>query len=531
MLKQIKAHHFNIYYVGLILLVASLPVSVFTLSVSQFVIGLNWLLEGNWKSKWNRIKNNKALWFFLLIYAVHLLGVIHTTWPEGFIGPKYNALKDLKIKVPMLIIPIVIASSEKINPKQLKILFLFLVASVTVNSLISTAVWLGVGNMDIRDIRDISMFISHIRFALLINLSIVTLGFYVLFPSPQLFRNEKWVFGALILWLCCFLVILQSLTGLVILVITATLFIIQQLKSVQHLPLKMFVVAMMLAVPLVLLSYLAKSVAKFRNFDTYKLEELDKLTPRGNKYRHNPKTLQVENGHWIDLYVCEKELREEWNKVSEIPFDSLDHKGQGVMFTLTRYLTSLDLRKDADGVRALKADDIQYIENGYTNHIFKDMPGLYTRLYETIWEIDLYMRGGGASGHSIAQRIEYLKAASGIIANTPWVGVGTGDAQLSFNQQYIDMGSKLRKDYWHRAHNQFVTFVLTFGFIGFAIVLFAMLAPLYFRRDYVDFLFVAFLSIAFFSMLNEDTLETQPGVMFFTFFYSLLLFGRKLQTK
>ena len=40
------------------------------------------------------------------------------------------------------------------------------------------------------------------------------------------------------------------------------------------------------------------------------------------------------------------------------------------------------------------------------------------------------------------------------------------------------------------------------------------------------FLTLVFLLIALFSMFNEDTLESQPGVTFFSFFYSLLIFNQ-----
>ena len=39
--------------------------------------------------------------------------------------------------------------------------------------------------------------------------------------------------------------------------------------------------------------------------------------------------------------------------------------------------------------------------------------------------------------------------------------------------------------------------------------------------------FLVFLVISLSSMLTGDTIETQTGVSFFAFFYSLFLFGRK----
>jgi hypothetical protein len=519
--------HFNIYFLGLILLAVSLPLSVFTMSVSQFILAINWIWEGDFKRKFQAIKERKALLIFLLIFVVHLLGLIYTSWPDGFFGPRYNALKDLRLKVPMLLLPIIIVTSDGLTFKQLKILLLFFIAAVTVNSLISTGVLLGIGNVQVTDIRDISLFISHIRFALLINIAIFSLGYFVIAKKSQSSSTEKIIYGILLIWLTVFLVLLQSLTGLGLLIICSAIFLAVRILQLTRVPLRIFIFSLLIAIPLGVLTYLAVAIADFRNFDTYKIEDLDTHTAQGNTYVHNIHNLQVENGHWVGLYICQIELKEEWDKVSELKYGGPDEKGQGIKYTIMRYLTSLNMRKDAEGVKRLSEEDVKAIEEGCTNYRFKDGPSLKSRIYESIWEIDLYLRGGNPSSHSIAQRIEYLKAGFRIVAQNPLIGVGTGDAQLEFNKQYEQMKTKLSPQYRHRAHNQFLTFTITFGIVGLLIILFGMIAPMFYEKRNRDFFFLMFFVIAIVSMLNEDTLETQPGVSFFTFFYCLFLFARK----
>ena len=46
-----------------------------------------------------------------------------------------------------------------------------------------------------------------------------------------------------------------------------------------------------------------------------------------------------------------------------------------------------------------------------------------------------------------------------------------------------------------------------------------------------DFYFSIFFFIMIVSMLSDDTIETQAGATMFAFFYSLLLFGRKVGDK
>jgi len=89
------------------------------------------------------------------------------------------------------------------------------------------------------------------------------------------------------------------------------------------------------------------------------------------------------------------------------------------------------------------------------------------------------------------------------------------------------MQTKLRKPYRLRAHNQYITFIVMFGFIGFALILFALTYPIILRKASIDFFFIMFIIIAAVSMLNEDTFETQIGISFFSFFYTLYLFGKE----
>ena len=170
-----KITHSDIYFFGLVLLAVSLPLSVFTMSISQFILAINWIWEMNFKQKFSTLINRRSLWVFLLLFLVHVAGLIHTSWPEGFYIDSYNALKDLKLKLPLLLLPIIIGTSEPLNSKKIKALLVLFSLAVTSGTFISTAVLLGLTNHNIIDIRNISIFISHIRFSLLINLAIFSL--------------------------------------------------------------------------------------------------------------------------------------------------------------------------------------------------------------------------------------------------------------------------------------------------------------------------------------------------------------------
>ena len=192
---------------------------------------------------------------------------------------------------------------------------------------------------------------------------------------------------------------------------------------------------------------------------------------------------------------------------------------------MVRYLASKGLPKDRDGVLALNKEDVKMIENGNASCVYKMKFVPYVKVYEMVWELDRYTKSGDANNKSVAQRIEYWKAAAFIIKNNFWVGVGTGDVKQAFGDAYHQLNSKLKTENRLRAHNQFITLFLTFGIIGFLLALFSMFYPAYLLSQKQGFFLVSFLFILFVSMINEDTLETQAGVTFYIFFYSLFTFA------
>lgn len=531
MLNYRIINHNNLYYLGLTVLAIALPVSVFLMSVAQFILVINWILEGNFRNKYYTLLHRKSILLFVSVYIVHILVLIYTNYPEGFFGEGYNALKDIRIKLPVLLLPVIIGTSEGLDLKKLKYLLLLFIASVTASTLISTATLLGFTNYPVNDIRDISIYISHIRFSLLINMAIFSLGYFLFSKKTVLSAFEKALFTVVISWLIIFLFILQSLTGITVLIISGLILSCYIAGKVKNLYFRIFMAGVTITVILFLILYVRTIITKYYTMEHIERETIDKVTLLGNPYYHNFNSTAVENGHYVDLFVCEKELRDSWNRISSIKFDSLDNKKQELKATLIRYLTSKGLRKDAGGISRLSPVDIAMIEKGYANCIYKNRRSLYPRIYEIIWELDRYHKGENPSGHSISQRIEYFKTARLIIKNNFWFGVGTGDAQKEFNLQYSKMKSPLKPECRLRAHNQFVTFFITFGFIGFLWIMFAIIYPIKLERRAGDFLFIIFLIIAFISMLNEDTWETQAGVTFFVFFYVLFLMGRKPESE
>ena len=415
--------------------------------------------------------------------------------------------------------PIIIGTSERLRNIEIKTILQFFIISVIISSILSMFAFFEIIHKEITDVRNISLFISHIRFSLLINIAIFSMLYYWLYNNKNIKLYEQILYPIGVAWLVMFLIILQSLTGIVVLIIVSIVLLIQWTVKQKSIIIHIGVPVILLILISCIVFYLSGSYHKFYSINPVDISNLEKTTVNGNSYHHNLYNKAIENGNYVWLYVCTPELRKEWNKISSYKYDSLDKRGQKMQYTLLRYLTSL-------GISKLSFEDISMIEKGYSNYIFKDQFSLYPRLYQIIWEIDNYKRTGNPSGHSITQRLEYLKAAFHIIYNKFWLGTGTGDVENAFEEYYNSVDSPLSTEWRLRTHNQLLTFFLTFGVFGFLWILFALIAPLFIEKKQYDFLALVFILVGIISMLNEDTLETHAGISFFAFFYSLFIFGR-----
>jgi len=511
-----KEVHNKIYFIGLLLLVASMPLSAFMMSVSQITLFVNWLLELNFKQKFQKIYTRKSILIFSSIFLIHVLGLIYTTDFQ-------YAYNDLKVKVPLLILPIIIGTSNSLYLKQLKYIFIAFSSAILLGTLISLYRYYGLGNTEISDVRQMSAFISHIRFSLMINLAIFSL-LYLTFKETS--RLLQIIFILVSLWFLLFLFILQSFTGLIIFLIISSFYAIYTFFKSKNKILKFSTIIALSLIIFTSTYYVMSIISDFYNVKELKFSQLENVTPDGNYYVHDTLNLSIENGNYIYIYICHKELEDEWHKHSIFNINSQDSKKQIIRYTLIRYLSSLGLRKDATGIRQLTDSDIKAVENGATNYKYLNV-SIEKKIYELVWEFDNILKGQDPNGHSTAQRIEFFKAGYEIAKRNLFFGVGTGDVQTEFNAQYELSNSLLSQNKRLRAHNQLLTFIISFGIIGFIIIILCIIYPIIIEKTHKILLFNVFIIILFLSFLNEDTLETQAGITFFVFFYSIFSFGFK----
>lgn len=522
LLKKYVAYSSHVYVGLLTLLIVSLPFSPFMVSLSQILLLINWLLEGNFHQKWFRLKHRRSIWIFVSFYLMHLI------WLAG--TEDWNHAADtLRIKLPLLLLPIIIGTSDDLSPKKVMFILRWFIIGIFAATIMALGIYWGWWGEPIRDIRELSPFISHIRFSLLIVVAIFTLMHWIK-TSEKILDRMQVLHMLTILWFILFLFFMKALTGVVILVITFFLLLLVFINRIENQLLKIFFIALMYAVPFFSAITIVKVYYQYHRENKIALDSLPKYTANGNAYYHDTSHWAVENGHRVWLFVCEPELAKEWNKRSRIAYDSLDRKGQSLRSTLIRYMTSLGLPKDSVGVTKLTGTDIVNVENGMTNILFAKKYSIIPRIYEVIWELDHHRHTGAVDNHSVIQRFVYYQIALHLIRHNFLFGVGTGDLPKEYLHYYQTHPTGISPERWWQTHNQYLRAFATFGIVGFVIFLVTFIAPPFFERKWQSYYFVMIFLIIMLSFLNEDTLETQAGVTFTAFFYSLFLWGasRKL---
>ncbi len=499
------------FLAGTFLLAASMPLSMFGMSLAQFLLLGGWLLGGSPLQHFRKALVRPVPGLLMGLFLLHLAGVFYSADFD-------YAFNDLRIKLPLLLMPVMFYTSPvDLRPFARPVLGV-LVAAVLASTFISFGVlhdWLP-HEKPVRDIRDISVFISHIRLSLLICFCIFLLAHTAQRKGR---KTERLLCLAAMAWLGYFLYVLESMTGVLVLFIAAAFLLLRFVS--RNKKMRLPILASLVIIPALLVVFVRHEASRIHSDAPVDFESLPALTANGNPYQHHRERTEQENGFLVWTHVCEAELIENWNNRSAFDYHGTDLAGHEIRFTLIRYLASKGLTKDSAGLAALGPGDIESIEKGIANADHTRMGDLRLRIRKSIKEYYLFRAGSNPTGSSLMQRMEYWNAGLQIFSRNWLTGVGTGDVQIAFDDQYRRSGTRLAPEKWHRAHNQYLTFAITFGAPGLLFFLLVLLYPLRAARPYP---YLAFWLIACLSMLTEDTLETQAGVTFFAFLNCFLLF-------
>lgn len=496
--------HRSVYLFLLALLAVAMTTSVFLMNLVWVLLLVNWIAEWNWKGKVSEFCNNTFLHAILVLMAVHLIWTfVGDNWTEGF--------DDLRRKLPLLVIPVVMLTSPALSRNERSSVLGVYVFTVLVVSFIGLGRYLTIPDLPYREIVP---YISHIRFGLNVCLSIVLL----LFVATRATRAVRLLVVLAILWLLVFLMLIQSYTSFIILVCVTVALLFLSWKRLAPLS-RTLVVSVLLLLTLSLSGCFGKLVYDYYNMSPLATQPLKTCTVNGNPYSHARDGF-VENGNYVNDYVCEEELRAEWPKHSAVHLDSITPVGYTVYPALIRYLNAKGLTKDSVGVSHLSELDIAAIERGVGNPVYLHQGSPRKMVYTLLFEYENFRHYNSVRNFSMLQRFELWRNALATSASHLLLGVGTGDVVDATQATMKQRGSPLF-GYEKYPHSQYLSLLVTFGIVGTLLIIFFFVRAWRTTPCAKSLLFVSFSTIFLVSCLSEDTLQTLAGVVFFAMFYSL----------
>jgi len=481
------------------------------MSLSLIGLTLNWLLELDFQLKWKKIKDQKYL--PIILSGLFLIELFWLPFSQDFtIG-----LNVLRIKLPLLLLPPIIGSCTSFSKREWRII----ITTFFIGILVST-IWVYLVSLEVlptkKDsgtIRDASIFMSHIRYSILLSFSSV-------FVLGLAFKNliNKVLALVFFLWLFFLIFKLATITAILGLSFALLFLLVALLFSSRNKYKTAYIVGIASLFFLVGLytSAIVKDFyhlkSKKRSFQTHSIG--------GEKYQHDFQDNTTENGYYLWENIAKKELERAWNRKSKISFNSKDKKNQRIKASLYRFLTSKGLNKDSVGLNKLTQNEIQKIENGETSSVRYN--NFETRITSLLYQLESRKKNSDANNQTINQRLVFWKAGLNIILNKPVFGHGPGGAKTQYKKYYKNQNTSLTKCNQLLAHNQFITQAINLGSLGTFFWIFIVLYSFLKVEQEIFIFLVPYLILMFFAFMSDDMLEVQAGVTIFSFFGTLLLF-------
>jgi hypothetical protein len=483
--------HQTIQFIACIALAVGLPWSKIPLSLATALLGLNVVLLNDWKKVFKTWISNRTILFLFLFIAFEWLSLL---WSNNL---NYG-LDDVRKKLPLFAIPLCLAVIP-LTIQQWKLVSFFFLSSLFITSFLNYGFysqWFGQKNYT--DFRQLSLFISHIRLALLLVAGLVLCVFWWI-------RKERFRFLALpfALWFLFYTNVSQVGFGFVGLGIAILFGFVILLLQIKKNSIRIAAFAVLLIGSVCIAVYVVQELQPMQQ--KVKLVQQPEYTKSGNKYEFWDEPYW-ENGYPICFFICEKELKVAWGKRSKIAYESGSGNEQ-LRFVLWHFMASKNLKKDKEGIEQLTDSEIKAIESKIPS-VEMMKGGFHARFYE----IRNQLGEKDPNGKSLLMRLLYLKTGWNIACNNFPLGVGAGDVEDAFNSSYSRQNFGLKKANWKRVHNQFLTVLISSGLIGmlfFLLIWFSIFRESVRKKSPLFFLLTLLVLCSF---LSEDTIESQTGV-------------------
>jgi O-antigen ligase len=214
-IKLNPAIHHKIYIWASCLMVIGLPLSPALITFSIIVLSVNWIAEADFKSKLSLLKHNAGLSALSGIYLLFLIGLLYTqNWDY--------ALLSLKIKLPILILPIIYATQNSLEKKDIELILKAFLGSCLVAFGWSMYIYMGFTGVRFDftetyseiNLRQLTPVISHIRYSALMLMAFFVAWYF--FIQSKYKAYQYILFAGLFFYLIQLMSVRSSLLSLVL---------------------------------------------------------------------------------------------------------------------------------------------------------------------------------------------------------------------------------------------------------------------------------------------------------------------------
>lgn len=505
-------------YWGMALIAIGLPLSRILMSVGTILLIAGWLLQGNYGPRLRQFVSDPIGLVFTVYVLVFFLGLV---WSSNLDA----GLTEVKIQLPILAVPLVLFTSKLPDRKRVQQIFLLFVTACILGILIGILKYTQLSADELIDKRQLSPFISHIRFGLMLVLAFFILANFLFEKRKEWSIVEKIIALSSMGLILAFMIMLESITAYIAFVIVLSAVPFFALRRIHSKKAKMVVLGSSVVVLTACLFYGNHLASNYFYEVPWNYKTQTNRTLNNNVYAQHKDVLYRENGHRVWNYICWEELKREWPKRSSIGFEDLDQRNQPIKFTILRYMTSKGMMKDSAGIHHLTNQDIENIEAGFTNYKYTSKLGIARKGNEILRGIERYLWVNDANNSSGVMRWIYFKIGTEIVKENLFFGVGAGDLKPAYKQHYAKNNYGLEERFQDISHNQFLTTTISLGILGLVCLMLILIVPFWLYKR--DFLMVVFTIILLVSLMTDNTLGRQAGVTLFAFFTSLIIVRRE----
>ncbi|MDR1346763.1 MAG: O-antigen ligase family protein, partial [Bacteroidales bacterium] len=403
-------------------------------------------------------ENTIVLSVLLSLFVLHVVGLLWTAnLQAGWL--------ELYHKIAFLIIPLGVCIISPLKKNILRWLFYFYIAAIFVGTVVGITRYL---TQDFPDLRTLIPYASNIRFA--VNICFAIAAMSVITYRKRQFKVTILLFP-FIVWFVFYMIITQSITGICILCVLAGVSLMYLCFKNRN-KISLIVSGILLLLLLGFTFWTTREAISYFNCQQIDNKPLKTHTINGNSYNAFTNDNFIENGHYVNQYVCMEELERAWSQRTGLRIDDLSKGTEGHFAyrdLLVRYLNSKRLTKDSAGIMVLSCQDIENVKAGFANVAYVEKFSLRPRLYKTFFEFERYWHEGYVKDGSLVKRIELCKNAATVIRDYPVAGVGTGDANDVMNA-YLSKKSNRNQFNTHDPHNYFFFIGVEFGMVGIAVL-------------------------------------------------------------